>query len=78
MPPYLFFLLETGAATLPSAFIGSPFERTAGYSRVVVQGVKGSKAPMQLLPGLILHTESSQFTPDAEAVLRDGSTWRLR
>lgn len=47
-------------------------------SRVVVQGVKGSKAPMQLLPGLILHTENSQFTPDAEAVLRDGSTWRLR
>ena len=33
---------------------------------------------MQLLPGLILHTENSQFTPDAEAVLRDGSTWRLR
>jgi tRNA1(Val) A37 N6-methylase TrmN6 len=47
-------------------------------SRVVVQGVKGSKAPMQLLPGLILHGENSQFTPDAEAVLRDGSTWRLR
>lgn len=47
-------------------------------SRVVIQGIKGSKAPMQLLPGLILHTENSQFTPDAEAVLRDGSTWRLR
>lgn len=47
-------------------------------SRVVVQGVKGSKAPMQLLPGLVLHQENSQFTEDAEAVLRDGSTWRLR
>ncbi len=47
-------------------------------SRVVVQGIKGSKAPMQLLPGLILHGENSQFTPDADAVLRDGSTWRLR
>ena len=47
-------------------------------SRVIVQGVKGSKAPMQLLPGLVLHTDNSQFTPDAEAVLRDGSTWRLR
>ncbi len=47
-------------------------------SRVVVQGIKGSKAPMQLLPGLILHGENAQFTPDAEAVLRDGSTWRLR
>ena len=47
-------------------------------SRVVVQGIKGSRAPMQLLPGLILHSEHSQFTADAEAVLRDGSAWRLR
>ncbi len=47
-------------------------------SRVIVQGVKGSRAPMQLLPGLILHDETNGFTPDAEAVLRDGATWRLR
>ncbi|MDE2445535.1 MAG: methyltransferase [Alphaproteobacteria bacterium] len=47
-------------------------------SRVIVQGVKGSKAPMQLLPGLILHEEGNGFTPDAEAVLRDGAAWRLR
>ena len=47
-------------------------------SRVIVQGVKGSKAPMQLLPGLILHEADNGFTPDAEAVLRDGASWRLR
>jgi tRNA1(Val) A37 N6-methylase TrmN6 len=47
-------------------------------SRVIVQGVKGSKAPMQLLPGLILHEDDNSFTPDAEAVLRDGAAWRLR
>ena len=47
-------------------------------SRVIVQGVRGSKAPMQLLPGLILHGEGNGFTPDAEAVLRDGAAWRLR
>ena len=47
-------------------------------SRVVVQGIKGSRAPMQLLPGLILHNEDNSFTPDAEAVLREGATWRLR
>ena len=47
-------------------------------SRVVVQGVKGSKAPIQLLPGLVLHQDNSQFTPEAEAVLRDGMAWRLR
>jgi len=47
-------------------------------SRVIVQGVKGSKAPMQLLPGLVLHDANSQFTPEAEAILRDGMAWRLR
>jgi hypothetical protein len=33
---------------------------------------------MQLLPGLILHDDSNSFTPDADAVLRDGAAWRLR
>jgi tRNA1(Val) A37 N6-methylase TrmN6 len=47
-------------------------------SRVIVQGIKGSKAPMQLLPGLVLHNSESQFTPEAEAILRDGMAWRLR
>ena len=42
------------------------------------QGVKGSKAPMQLLSGLILHDAKSQFTPEAESILRDGMAWRLR
>lgn len=47
-------------------------------SRVIVQGVRGSRAPMQLLPGLVLHGEGSAFTPEAEAILRDGMAWRLR
>lgn len=47
-------------------------------SRIIVQGVKGSKAPLQLLPGLVLHGEGNQFTPEAEAILRDGLAWRLR
>jgi tRNA1(Val) A37 N6-methylase TrmN6 len=47
-------------------------------SRVIVQGVKASKGPLQLLPGLVLHGVSSQFTPEAEAILRDGLAWRLR
>ena len=50
----------------------------AAASRVIVQGVKGSKAPMQLLPGLVLHDQNAQFTPGAEAILREGMAWRLR
>ncbi|HEY7750550.1 MAG TPA: methyltransferase [Aestuariivirgaceae bacterium] len=47
-------------------------------SRVIVQGIKGSRAPLQLLPGLILHASGNNFTPAAEAILRDGMAWRLR
>ena len=47
-------------------------------TRVIVQGVKGTKGALQLLPGLILHTSGNQFTPEAEAILRDGMAWRLR
>jgi tRNA1(Val) A37 N6-methylase TrmN6 len=47
-------------------------------SRVIIQGVKGAKAPLQLLPGLVLHAAGNNFTPEAEAILRDGLAWRLR
>jgi tRNA1(Val) A37 N6-methylase TrmN6 len=58
----------------------APLYARAGSSaaRVIVQGVKGSRAPLQLLPGLILHDDSNAFTADAEAVLRSGVAWRLR
>ncbi|MGE0005637.1 MAG: tRNA1(Val) (adenine(37)-N6)-methyltransferase [Parvibaculaceae bacterium] len=47
-------------------------------TRIIVQGVKGSRAPLRLLPGLVLHGEDGTFTPAAEAVLRDGAAWPLR
>lgn len=47
-------------------------------SRIIVQGVKGSRAPIQLLPGLILHGEDGKFTAEAEAILREGAAWPMR
>ncbi|CAN5287287.1 methyltransferase [soil metagenome] len=47
-------------------------------SRIIIQGIKGSKAPMQLLPGLVLHQEDSKYTPGAELILRDAHALRLR
>jgi len=41
--------------------------------RVIVQGVKGSRAPPALLPGFVLHGAGDAFTPEAQAVLRDGA-----
>lgn len=40
--------------------------------RVLIAGRKGSKAPLRLLPGLVLHEADGRFSPAAEAVLRHG------
>jgi tRNA1(Val) A37 N6-methylase TrmN6 len=42
-------------------------------SRVLVQGTKGSRAPLQLLPGLVLHNPDHGFRPELEAILRRGA-----
>lgn len=55
------------------------FPRTGfAATRIIVQGVKGSRAPVQLLPGLVLHGDDGKFTPAAEAVLREGAAWPMR
>jgi tRNA1(Val) A37 N6-methylase TrmN6 len=38
--------------------------------RVIVAGVKGSRAPTRLLPGLVLHERDGGFTPLAAAIHR--------
>ena len=40
--------------------------------RVILRVRKGSRAPLLLLPGLVLHRENGDWTPQAEAVLRRG------
>lgn len=41
--------------------------------RVIVKAVKGSKAPLTLTPGLVLHTEDGGYLPEIDAVLRHGA-----
>jgi tRNA1(Val) A37 N6-methylase TrmN6 len=42
--------------------------------RVLVRGVKGSRAPLRLLPGIVLHRDrGNAFRPEVEAILRDGA-----
>jgi tRNA1(Val) A37 N6-methylase TrmN6 len=50
----------------------------AAANRVILQGVKGSRAPVELLPGLVLHGPDGRFTAEAEDVLRHGAAWALR
>jgi tRNA1(Val) A37 N6-methylase TrmN6 len=38
--------------------------------RLIVTGTKGSRAPLSLLPGFILHEDDGAFTSQAQAILR--------
>lgn len=56
-----------GLSALPlHSFAGAPAER------VLVRGVKGSRAPFRLEAGLVLHAAENRFTPEAERALRLG------
>jgi tRNA1(Val) A37 N6-methylase TrmN6 len=46
-------------------------------SRVLVRAIKGNRAALQLLPGLVLHNADHSFRPLAEAVLRHGAALSL-
>jgi tRNA1(Val) A37 N6-methylase TrmN6 len=41
--------------------------------RVIVEGIKGSRAPMTLKPGLVLHEPGQNFVPEVEAIFRFGA-----
>jgi FkbM family methyltransferase len=47
-------------------------------SRVVVQAIKGSRAPLELCHGLVLHDRDHGFRPQVDAVLRGGAALALR
>lgn len=49
----------------------------APASRVLLQGKKGSRAPLTLLPGLILHGDDNQFRPNVAGILRHGEALDL-
>jgi tRNA1(Val) A37 N6-methylase TrmN6 len=46
-------------------------------SRLLLAGVKGSRAPLRLLPGLVLHGADGRFTAEAEAIHRGEATIAL-
>ncbi|HEX5077639.1 MAG TPA: methyltransferase domain-containing protein [Geminicoccaceae bacterium] len=58
-----------GGLILYPLWPGDP-HRPAG--RILVQGRKGSRAPLALLPGLVLHRPDGPLSAAAEAVLRHG------
>ena len=49
----------------------------AAAIRVLVRAIKGSRAPLQLLPGLLLADAQGKPTAEAEAILRGGAALPL-
>jgi tRNA1(Val) A37 N6-methylase TrmN6 len=49
-----------------------PVHPTIGASahRLLVSGIKGSKAPLRLAAGLVLHGADGRLTPEADAIHR--------
>lgn len=45
--------------------------------RVLIRAIKSSRAPLAVLPGLVLHEQDSKFTRAANAILRDGAALAL-
>lgn len=44
--------------------------RAGAATRILVRGRKGSRAPLRLFPGLVLHEDDGRFTARAEAIHR--------
>jgi tRNA1(Val) A37 N6-methylase TrmN6 len=67
-------LLEHCKGRLGGLSIFPLFPRVgAPASRIILQGRKGSRAPLNLERGLVLHETGQQFTPEAQAILRGGA-----
>ena len=46
-------------------------------TRILIQGRKGSRAPLRLMRGMVLHGAGNGFTAEAEPILRGGSGLEL-
>lgn len=45
----------------------------AASNRIIVTGIKGSRAPLEIRPALIVHDAEGRFTPALDAILRQGA-----
>jgi tRNA1(Val) A37 N6-methylase TrmN6 len=63
---------EALAALPPTGLTLLPLFPRAGETakRMIVQVVKGSRAPLSLLPGLVLHQADGGYTAEADSILR--------
>lgn len=67
-----------GAASCGSALVHPLWPRAGAAAKLVIaRAVKGGKGPCVLSAGLALHEPDGTFTPQAQAILRDGAALPL-
>ena len=63
-----------GAGCRPTAMLPLWPRAERAAKLLLLRGVKGTRAPFRVLPGLVLHTADGGFTPEADAILRLGQS----
>ena len=60
------------------ALVVSPIYPRAGAAanRIIISGIKGSRAPLAIAAGCVLHGSDGRFLPEIDAVLRHGASLR--
>ena len=67
-------LLALDAANCPAATLLPLWPKADRQAKLVLlRGIRQGRGALKLLPGLVLHTAEGGFTPEAEAILRDGA-----
>jgi tRNA1(Val) A37 N6-methylase TrmN6 len=67
-------LLELMRGRFGDLAVAPVFSKPGGAAiRILVQGIKGSKAPLRLLQGIVLRDETGGYGPRAEDILRHGA-----
>lgn len=66
-----------GAGCAPTAMLPLWAKPRHPAKLLLLRGVKGSRAPFRVLPGLVLHAPDSGFTTEADAILRGGGALDL-
>ena len=74
LPEILKILRDAGMGRVEIIPIFSKADQAA--NRVVVRACRNSRTPLRILPGLVVHNEDGSMTPEAEAILRGGASFR--
>jgi tRNA1(Val) A37 N6-methylase TrmN6 len=70
-PEALGAIIEAAESRLGALALMAIHPRAGGSAhRLLVSGIKGSRAPLRIAPALVLHQADGRLTPEADAIHR--------